>query len=415
MARRAELLDDTRRLSEESSEFARSGTAPTTGWTSSVITRRELISSVARALHVPERTSEHLIETSRALMHQLRATHAALSTGLISYRKAESIVDHALSIPSESTAEFESLVLDVAPALTNAQLDRRAGRIRERVHPDSIVKRHTAAVDRRCVELTPGRDGMAWLSAHLPAATATAAYNRVTDLALQVEGPNEGSTVTQLRADVFADLLVDGFTHDLAVEETRPAYHTDLGLQGGAATRDTPDSQTTFRFNGGRPLRSIRSSIGRGIRATVHVTVPVMTLLGVSEEPATLEGYGPIDSLTARKLAGGASSFHRILTHPETGAILSVGRTSYSVPSDLRRWLIIRDETCRFPGCSRSARRSEIDHSVDWQYGSETKHDNLAHLCPSHHRLKHQTAWSYTQNEHGRLEWTSPHRSPLRH
>ena len=140
----------------------------------------------------------------------------------------------------------------------------------------------------------------------------------------------------------------------------------------------------------------------------MHVTVPVMTLLGHSAEPAELEGYGPIDGATARKLAAGAPSFHRILTHPETGAVLSVGRDSYSVPKDLRRWLTIRDETCRFPGCGRSARRCEVDHSLDWQYNGTTVHDNLAHLCARHHHLKHQTGWSYTQHAGGRLEWVSP-------
>ena len=139
----------------------------------------------------------------------------------------------------------------------------------------------------------------------------------------------------------------------------------------------------------------------------MHVTVPVLTLLGSSEAPAELDGYGPIDPETARQLAASAPSFQRILTHPESGVVLSVGRGSYAVPKDLRRWLVLRDETCRFPGCSRSARRSEIDHTVDWQFGSETAHLNLAHLCLSHHHFKHQTAWSYTQDAHGRLEWTS--------
>ena len=63
-----------------------------------------------------------------------------------------------------------------------------------------------------------------------------------------------------------------------------------------------------------------------------------------------------------------------------------------------------RRETCRFPGCSRSARRSEIDHTVDWQFGSDTAHLNLAYLCLAHHHFKHQTAWPYTQDAHGRLE-----------
>ena len=65
--------------------------------------------------------------------------------------------------------------------------------------------------------------------------------------------------------------------------------------------------------------RPTHPNLGTGVRARVLVTVPVLTLLGRSAEPA-LEGYGPIDIDTARELAAGAPGLVRILTHPETGA-----------------------------------------------------------------------------------------------
>jgi len=54
---------------------------------------------------------------------------------------------------------------------------------RERHHHESIEKRHAKGVLDRRVEYTPDRDGMAWLSAHLPADQAAAAWNRITALA----------------------------------------------------------------------------------------------------------------------------------------------------------------------------------------------------------------------------------------
>jgi hypothetical protein len=49
----------------------------------------------------------------------------------------------------------------------------------------------------------------------------------------------------------------------------------------------------------------------------VLVTVPVLSLLGATEEPAMLDGYGPIPASLARDLvAEGAESFHRVLTDP---------------------------------------------------------------------------------------------------
>lgn len=55
-----------------------------------------------------------------------------------------------------------------------------------------------------------------------------------------------------------------------------------------------PDGMATLHLTPG---------VGQGVGATVQVTVSVLTLLGHSEEPGYLEGYGPISSETARDLA----------------------------------------------------------------------------------------------------------------
>ncbi|GMA24481.1 hypothetical protein GCM10025864_22400 [Luteimicrobium album] len=124
---------------------------------------------------------------------------------------------------------------------------------------------------------------------------------------------------------------------------------------------------------------------------------------------AHLDGYGPIDDHTATLLAARAPSFRRLLTHPHTGAVLALGRGTYTVPADLRAYLRLRDATCRFPGCSRAARRCDTDHTVPYVTGGTTDATNLAHLCRTHHRLKHATRWDarHTGTD-GTLAWTSP-------
>jgi len=159
--------------------------------------------------------------------------------------------------------------------------------------------------------------------------------------------------------------------------------------------------------------RTALAHLARGLVPRVHVTVPAMTLLGRSDEPGDLDGYGPIDADTARELAAGAPSFTRILTHPHTGTVLSVGRESYAVPADLRRHLAVRDATCRFPGCGRRAARCDVDHVVAFVDGGSTDADNLVHLCRHHHRLKHETSWrpAPSTGPHappGSVTWTSP-------
>jgi hypothetical protein len=68
----------------------------------------------------------------------------------------------------------------------------------------------------------------------------------------------------------------------------------------------------------------------------------------------------------------------------------------------------VRDKTCRFPGCNRSAAHCDLDHSLDWQFDGVTAHDNLAHLCPACHALKSETGWRVKHLGDGLLEWTSP-------
>ena len=201
---------------------------------------------------------------------------------------------------------------------------------------------------------------MSWLTLRLPAADAHRAFAGIDAAARSLHSADdEQRTLAQLRADVAVDLLTG------------------------------------------------EGSTGR-VGVSVAVTVPVLTLLGRSEEPGTLDGYGPIDAQTARELAGHAPSFTRLLVHPVSSAILDVDRTTYRVPADLKKWLAIRDRTCVFPGCGRPARTSDIDHTLAREHGGPTRANNLAHLCRHHHRLKHQTRWRLEQSPDQKLRWTSP-------
>ncbi|RAM38649.1 HNH endonuclease signature motif containing protein, partial [Arthrobacter globiformis] len=129
-------------------------------------------------------------------------------------------------------------------------------------------------------------------------------------------------------------------------------------------------------------------------RAQVLVTVPVFSLLGLSEEPAMLDGYGPIPPSMARRLiADGATSFLRVLVDPRDGAPLEIGRTSYRLRKPMRQWLRLRDAKCTFPSCNNHSLDNDADHILAWADGGGTGVANLGQPCPKHHRLKHATAW----------------------
>ncbi|PTL74430.1 HNH endonuclease [Rathayibacter caricis DSM 15933] len=334
---------------------------------------RALIAELATGMRVSESLAGVLVEESRMLVNELPGTLTALREAAIAPEHARVIIRAALDLPAEVRGRFDEAAAVIARECTPPQLRRRLRSLRERMHPESLTDRHPRCAARRGVWLDGDLDGMATLHLHLPASEAHGAFDRIDHAARSLQDlPEEVRPLGQLRADVAASLLLDGETID------RP---------------DSPRSAT---------------AVPHGIRPRVSVTVPVLTLLGHSDEPGILDGYGPIDPATARRLAADAPSFTRILTHPESGAVLSVGRSTYRVPADLRRALATRDVTCRFPGCTRSARGSDIDHTIEWQHDGRTDADNLAHLCRHHHRLRHTTTWQVRHLPGGVLEWTSP-------
>ena len=71
--------------------------------------------------------------------------------------------------------------------------------------------------------------------------------------------------------------------------------------------------------------RSARRSRG----ASVEITVPISTLLGLDQQPGHLHGYGPITADVARRIAT-KGTWRRLLTDPVTGTLLDYGTTRYT-------------------------------------------------------------------------------------
>lgn len=87
------------------------------------------------------------------------------------------------------------------------------------------------------------------------------------------------------------------------------------------------------------------------------------------------------------------------------GAAGSIGRRTRVVPRAMRRALRARDIGCTFPGCL--ARKTDAHHIRHWADGGETSLENLAQLCPRHHRFVHELGFTLAV-EDGRLVFRRP-------
>ncbi|PZU48822.1 MAG: HNH endonuclease [Microbacterium sp.] len=314
---------------------------------------------------------------------------AACIIGSVSEQNMAIAAELAASLPDDDTAAwaiFDAAIHDAATDLAPGRFRRRARAARERAHSESLSERHARAAAERRVCLDDTVDGMTYITAFIPAVAAHAIDRRLDDAAHELaRQPNETRTRAQLRADAFVDLL------------------TAAPVEAGSGGAGSGGAGSVGAGSGGA------GGGGSRITATVNLTIPALTLLGRSDEPATLEGYGPIPLETARELAGEATSWLRVLTHPFTGTVLDVERRSYRVPADLRRWIGIRYPTCIFPGCNRPARECDLDHRQRWADGGTTSSTNLGPECPSHHPVKDETGWQLRLDaETGQLIWTSP-------
>jgi hypothetical protein len=384
---------------------------------------RSLVAEVGCALAVGDRAAGALLAESHALTTSLPRSLAALQSGTISWAHARTMVEQTSCLDPAGAAALEGHFLDPeAPDAARGcavgdmpayRFKARARSWRERHHPESLDKRHAKGVADRRVEFWPDSDGMAWVAAFLPADQASAIWNRLTAIARGKQGPNEPRSLPQLRADTFTDgLLNTGNTASSAGNYGGSSAGNCGGSGAGCGNRAGygMGDGGVDRSNGKEGLDGTVQGSASPIRAQVLVTVPVFSLMGLTDEPAVLDGYGPIPPSMARRLvADGAASFYRVLVDPRDGAPLEIGRTSYRVSKALRNWLRLRDGKCPFPGCNNTSLDNEADHILAWHRGGATGISNLGQPCPKHHRLRHTSGWkptpATTTTPPG---WTSP-------
>ncbi len=380
---------------------------------------RGIAAELAGVFVATDRTLQRRIDEARDLVENYPVTMSAWEAGRIVRGHVRVIQEVGSLVPAEGRAEFEWVAIERCEGERPNRVRDALRMIAERIHPRTFTVRHEEAAAGRGVWVQAGPDGMSDLIATLPTVIADGIVDRLTRQAREIINARAQADAAGGGADARAD------APDAQAEA--PGVRADAN--GGS-----PDADTTIRdgssfIDDARTIDQVRADVfsdlllagtpaldptGTGdengtlgaIRAHVQVAVSALTLMGQDEGPADLAGRSPIDAATARELAGNATSWDRLLTHPVTGTVLECD--SYRPTAAMVRLLRARDRHCRFPGCRQPAIRCEIDHTIAASDGGATHVCNLANLCKRHHDVKHHTRWRVRQLPGGRLIWTSP-------
>ncbi|MFG1791250.1 DUF222 domain-containing protein [Nocardia sp. NPDC049149] len=319
-------------------------------------------SEAAVALRIDEGSVAAMIDVGLALEDWLPRTRTEFAAGRIDLAKVRVIIENTRAVARDVLAELEPRLLETAARTTPARLRQAARRWTARLDPAGAQRRRERRQEDRDVRIRAMQDSMAAFDGVLPAPGAQTVAMRLREMSLQVCAADP-RTMPQRRADALVALA---------------------------------DGSGRLRCLCGRGERCPKPDVASDAprRPLIQIGIPADTMLGITEAPAFLAGYGPIDAALARLLAEHAR-FQVIPEQPDSGA---------RVDRDVRAM----DGMCRFPGCTMPAAESDID-----QHDQSGSRAGMTVLCSRHHRLKvladnKKVPWSATPADQDRLRWTAP-------
>src|SRR5690625_442396 len=379
---------------------------------------------------------------ARLSLRVFTRTTGALREGALTEWHARILLHESAQLSDDQRRRVEAEVLEYACGHTGPQLRARIKQVIARIAPTDTEQAHARARAGRRVWAQPGLDGMGTFGAELPLEDLAALMTAIeaAAAAAKTADPDDERTMDNRRADALAAMgwsaLATGHIGapaptsrgTNASANTETSTETSSGTDIADATAGThgpePSAQPDAGDNSGQgPARdgpgrcccgsvstessTAAGSAGGGLRlqntrgkpVTVNVTVPYSTLIGIDEHPGQLAGYGTITANVARRIAT-TGTWRRILTDPVNGAPLDYGRTRYEPPPDLAAFIALRDGQCTFPGCTRTAHTSQVDHTTPYGHGGPTAHTNLGCLDQVCHLLKTFAGWTVTQEPH---------------
>ena len=331
---------------------------------------RGVAAQVALARRESHHRGQRHLGLAKIVATELPHTWAAWRDGRITEWKATLIARETACLTREDRAAVDAAVAGDAGRLErmgDRELAVACQKEAYRLDPGSYVNRRRAAEADRNVTLRPAPDAMTWLTALLPVKDGVAVKAALARQAASGQAAGDPRSWGQLEADTLVDSVL-----------------------AAAAGRD--DDVT--RWDSG-------PSTAPAPRASVPVSLGLVmsdqALFGTSDEPAYVEGYGPVPAELAREIVAGACTrdelveIQRLYTSPTTGELMTMDSLARLFVNSLARFIRLRDQTCRTPWCDAPIRHG--DHAEDYAAGGGTSVENGQGLCQACNHAKQAPGW----------------------
>jgi hypothetical protein len=357
---------------------------------------------LAVVLNVGRGTAAVRARRAWTLRESLPATWAALAAGELDERRGFVLADTLAHTDPAIARMVEARLLPEASGLSLTGLRERAVALLLELDADAVDRNRAHARRAADVRVYPSHlDGMAGLTADLPAEEAAACYALVDQLARMLKADGDQRPIGELRAAVLSMLI------------RRPADHglgsTTIALTVTAALDALAGDSTEPGTVGGMPVTAghLRELLRRA--GALGLTAPdggSLTFALTDDEGTLLATLTPAQ---LQKLARRGCP-----DHPDAdGDCPVIGRppaTDAYEPTDAQRaFVTTRDRRCRFPNCGQRVGWADLDHVIAHAAGGKTACENLCCLCRSHHRLKtFAPGWRFVMDDDGTLHVTTP-------
>ena len=248
-------------------------------------------SQVALARRVSPEKGAKLLGLAKILIAEMPHTFALMKAGLFSQWQATILARETacLSVEDRRVIDYDLCAMgpggEPAKAVSMGlrQLENAAKKLAITLDQASVVARAANAEKDRRVSLRPAPDTMTWLGALLPVKDGVAVFAALDQAAKTAAAAGDERT----RGQVMADTLVD---------------------------------RITGRETGGKP------------RIEVKIVMTADTLTNDADQPAMVEGYGPVPAAWARDALADTEVFVRRLFTDPAGQLVAMEPRSRKAP-----------------------------------------------------------------------------------